>query len=151
MLGICLGAQLLAEVAGGHVYERDAEETGLLPVELVADDPLFAGVASPFVAFEHHSYSFSVPPHATLLARRPDGAQAFRLGRAWGLQFHPEVDLAAAVACTEERLAAGAEERPGDGAEAAAAASLRARLARLTPAYEQFCPRLLHNWLQLAA
>jgi GMP synthase (glutamine-hydrolysing) len=98
LLGICLGGQLLAQVAGGAVASPSSHaEKGICQVELNEQgsaDPLFAGVANPFVTFQLHNDSFSVPAGATLLASSPAcPAQAFRLGRhAYGLQFHPEVD-----------------------------------------------------------
>ena len=149
MLGICLGAQLLAEVAGGRVYRRDKEEIGLVPIDLVAeDDPLFVGVETPFMAFESHSYSFTLPPGATLLAGRPDGLQAFRLGNAWGLQFHPEVDADRARQWVEEQLSCDRENEP---VASDVAAAVRARTAALLPSYQQLCRRLMHNWLKLVA
>lgn len=100
LLGICLGGQLIAHAAGGTVSSpsRHAEH-GVCRVELHEKgrlDPLFAGVASPFVTFQFHNDSFTVPPGATLLAGSPAcPAQAFRLANAvYGLQFHPEVDRA---------------------------------------------------------
>jgi GMP synthase-like glutamine amidotransferase len=97
VLGICLGAQQLARALGGSVYQRQTPEVGWLPLRVLARDGLFAGVPSPFEALEWHAQSFSPPPDAAMLAVRDgdDGAQAFRVGRrAWGLQFHPEVDEA---------------------------------------------------------
>jgi GMP synthase (glutamine-hydrolysing) len=100
LLGICLGGQLLAQVAGGQVSSPSLHgEKGICQVELTEDgasDPLFHGVASPFVTFQLHNDSFTVPAAATLLARSSAcPAQAFRLGGfAYGLQFHPEVDRA---------------------------------------------------------
>jgi GMP synthase-like glutamine amidotransferase len=97
VLGICLGAQQLARALGGSVYLRQIPEVGWLPLHVLASDGLFAGVPSPFDTLEWHAQSFRVPPGAAVLAVRDgdDGAQAFRMGRrAWGLQFHPEVDEA---------------------------------------------------------
>jgi GMP synthase (glutamine-hydrolysing) len=148
ILGICLGAQLLAEVGGGRVYRRDKEEIGLVPIDLIADDPLFAGVETPFMAFESHSYSFTLPPGATSVARRPDGLQAFRLGNAWGLQFHPEVDADRARQWVEEQLSCNREHEP---LPSDVAAAVRARTAALLPSYQQLCRRLMHNWLELVA
>lgn len=104
LLGICLGGQLLAQVGGGAVSSPSPHgENGISPVELVpgaAGDPLFHGVASPFLTFQLHNDSFTPPPGALLLARsRLCPAQAFRVGRhAYGVQFHPEVDRAIVAA-----------------------------------------------------
>ena len=95
VLGICLGGQQLAAAIGGRVYARAEPEVGWLPVEVVRGDGLLRGLASPFHALEWHAQSFTVPPHAEVLARRAGdpAVQAFRVGRrAWGLQFHVEVD-----------------------------------------------------------
>ena len=96
LFGICLGGQLLAEVAGGMVSSNRGGEKGLVEVTLTAagaDDHLFAGVAKSFQAFQWHNDSFTVPPSAVRLAGSAAcPAQAFRIGNAWGVQFHPEVD-----------------------------------------------------------
>ena len=95
VLGICLGGQQLAAAIGGRVYPREVPEVGWLPVDIVRDDALLRGICSPFCALEWHAQSFTVPAEAEVLAVRPGdpGVQAFRVGRrAWGLQFHAEVD-----------------------------------------------------------
>jgi GMP synthase (glutamine-hydrolysing) len=95
VLGICLGGQQLAAAIGGRVYARGEPEVGWLPVEVVRDDGLLRGLCSPFHALEWHAQSFTVPADAEVLARRAGdpGVQAFRVGRrAWGLQFHVEID-----------------------------------------------------------
>lgn len=100
LLGICLGGQLLAQVAGGTVASPSHHgEKGICRVSLTeagASDPLFSGVPNPFVTFQLHDDSFTPPPAATLLARSEAcPAQAFRLGATgYGVQFHPEVDRA---------------------------------------------------------
>jgi GMP synthase-like glutamine amidotransferase len=114
-LGVCLGAQLLAAASGGTVEPGAAgPEIGWGQVRLAAaaaDDPLLAGTADAGGALEvlhWHGETFALPPGAVLLAssdRYPN--QAFRTGpRAWGLQFHVEVDLGGVRAFVE---AAGAE------------------------------------------
>jgi GMP synthase-like glutamine amidotransferase len=99
VLGVCLGGQLLARVAGGRIGKVETPEVarfadiGLLPD--AADDLLFAGMPRPFFGFEWHWYGFEAPPGATLLARNASTQQAFRFqNRAWGLQFHIEVTAA---------------------------------------------------------
>jgi GMP synthase (glutamine-hydrolysing) len=104
LLGICLGGQLLSQVAGGAVASPSPHgERGVCRVELNdagVGDPLFAGVERSFVTFQLHNDSFTVPPGGVLLAGSAAcPAQAFRLGsNAYGLQFHPEVDDAIAAA-----------------------------------------------------
>lgn len=95
-LGLCLGGQLLADLAGGQVVSHRWEEQGVLPVDLTADgmvSPLFHGVATPFPTFQWHHDSFDLPIGGVLLASSPICRhQAFSLqGKAFGLQFHPEM------------------------------------------------------------
>jgi GMP synthase-like glutamine amidotransferase len=95
LLGICLGAQQLASVHGGAVFDRAEPAVGWMPIRLVGQDVLFEGVPEEFRALEWHAQSFTVAETACPLALRDGdvGVQAFRVGRrAWGLQFHPEID-----------------------------------------------------------
>jgi GMP synthase (glutamine-hydrolysing) len=97
VLGVCLGAQLLAYVAGGTVRaEHGRPEAGSTALTLraeAADDPLFHGLPAHPKAIEHRVDAITeLPPGAHWLApseRCP--IQAFRVGEcAWGVQFHPE-------------------------------------------------------------
>jgi GMP synthase (glutamine-hydrolysing) len=98
VLGICLGAQLLAKAAHAHVGPAREPEIGWYPLELTedaADDPLFGSLPPRFDAFQWHYYAHGLPAGADELARNELCTQAFRLGdSAWGVQFHPEVTLA---------------------------------------------------------
>ncbi|MEA2471946.1 MAG: hypothetical protein QOE38_2945, partial [Thermoleophilaceae bacterium] len=80
LLGVCLGAQLIADVAGARVGPLEKPEIGWHEVDGVG------------LAFEWHRYGFALPPGATELARNDVGCQEFRLGKAWGIQYHAEVD-----------------------------------------------------------
>jgi GMP synthase (glutamine-hydrolysing) len=97
VLGVCLGAQLLAKAAHAHVGPAREPEIGWLPVELTdeaADDPVLGGLPQRFDAFQWHYYEHSIPAGGVELARSEVCTQAFRLGdSAWGVQFHPEVTL----------------------------------------------------------
>ena len=93
VLGICLGAELLAEAAGGRVrpcppeygYYRVAVEPA------AALDPLLGGLPAEIEAFQAHGFVVDLPAEAVTLARSEHAVQAFRLGeRSWGIQFHPE-------------------------------------------------------------
>ena len=94
LLGVCLGSQLIARAAGAEVYRASEPEIGWLPVEVGGDgDPLAAALPPRFEAFQWHEYTHRLPEGATELARSPVCVQAWRLGSAWGVQFHPEVRL----------------------------------------------------------
>ena len=96
VLGLCLGGQLLAKALGGAVT-RTNPEIGWHDVELTdagRRDPVLGALPSRFEACQWHSWQFSIPEGGELLATSPAGAQAFRHGSAWGVQFHPEVDRA---------------------------------------------------------
>jgi GMP synthase-like glutamine amidotransferase len=96
VLGICLGAELLAQAAGGAVRPCRAEY-GYCRMRMepaASQDPLLRGLPVELDAFQAHGFAFELPPGATPLARSDHALQAFRLGgRAWGLQFHPEPTL----------------------------------------------------------
>ena len=102
LFGICLGGQLLAEVAGGSVAGNRCGEKGLVEIRLTpagTADPLFQGGAGSFQAFQWHNDSFSLSVAAVHLATSAAcPGQAFRIGNAWGVQFHPEVDRAIVAA-----------------------------------------------------
>jgi GMP synthase-like glutamine amidotransferase len=95
VLGICLGAQLLAAAAGGEVHRVEAPEIGWLEVERLpagAADPVLGALPARFTAFQWHSFACRMPTGAVELARSPVCPQAFVLGDyAWAVQFHPEV------------------------------------------------------------
>ena len=90
LLGVCLGAQLIADVAGADVARLGKPEVGWHEVSSTGDDGLLG--PGRFLAFQWHRYGFECPPAAVELARNREGCQAFRLGNAWGIQFHAEVD-----------------------------------------------------------
>jgi GMP synthase-like glutamine amidotransferase len=94
-LGVCLGAQLLAEIAGGEARRMAQPEIGWTLVELTgqaAADPLLAPLPTRFEGFQWHSYEASPPDGAVTLARSDACIQAFSLAAApwWGIQFHAE-------------------------------------------------------------
>jgi GMP synthase-like glutamine amidotransferase len=95
MLGVCLGAQLLAEAAGGSAQRAAEPEIGWFEVEVDhagREDPLTGPLAPRFEAFEWHSYDFSPPDGAVALAHSALCTQAARLAEAaWAIQFHAEV------------------------------------------------------------
>ena len=96
VLGICLGAQLLARALGGDVYRADEPEIGwctIVPTDAASDDPVLGHAEGPTGVYQFHRDTFSLPAGAVRLASSDRFAnQAFRAGSAWGIQFHPEVD-----------------------------------------------------------
>jgi GMP synthase-like glutamine amidotransferase len=108
LLGVCLGAQLVAKAAGGRAYPLDEPERGWADVELTSEgrrDPLFAAWPERVRAFESHAYGFELPAGSVELARNRY-PQAYRVGgRAWGVQFHPEVTAAQVDDFIERRSA----------------------------------------------
>lgn len=99
--GVCLGAQLLAASLGARVYPGPAAEVGVLPVYLTpaaANDPVFAQAPPQFPALQWHGDTFELPDGAVRLAGSDAyEQQAFVFKRAYGLQFHIEVDEALAL------------------------------------------------------
>jgi GMP synthase-like glutamine amidotransferase len=97
LLGVCLGAQIVARALGERVYRHHATEFGFCAVELTPEgraDPLFAGLGPALQPMQWHEDTFDLPRGAALLAT---GAtcrnQAYRVGAStYGVQFHPEVD-----------------------------------------------------------
>lgn len=96
-MGVCLGAQLLADALGGEVKPMLAPEVGLLPISLTKDGlnhPLTAGLPETFKVLQWHGQEVKrLPSGATLLASSVHcQVQAYALGDyAFGLQFHSEV------------------------------------------------------------
>jgi GMP synthase (glutamine-hydrolysing) len=97
VLGVCLGAQLIAKASHAAVFPAPEPEIGWAPVRLTdpaGDDPVFRSLPREFTAFQWHYYSYGIPAGAEELAYSQSCTQAFRLGeRVWGIQFHAEVTL----------------------------------------------------------
>jgi GMP synthase (glutamine-hydrolysing) len=94
-LGVCLGAQLLAEVLGGEVRPNGEREIGWFPVSLTehaAASPLCADLPTRFTPLHWHGDTFTIPPGAVHVARSEACEnQAFVYeDRVLGLQFHLE-------------------------------------------------------------
>jgi GMP synthase (glutamine-hydrolysing) len=98
IFGICFGHQMLAEALGGRVVKNPrGREIGTVKVKLeasAASDAIFGGVPKEIAANATHVDAVAeLPPEATLLASTSlDPNAAFRVRRAWGVQFHPEID-----------------------------------------------------------
>jgi GMP synthase-like glutamine amidotransferase len=108
VLGVCLGAQLMAAALGARVLPGEAgQEIGLGAVDLTPEgrtDPVLGPVGRTLPVLHWHGDTYDLPPSAVRLAasaRYPQ--QAFRVGeRAYGRQFHVEVDEPGAAAMEPE-------------------------------------------------
>jgi GMP synthase-like glutamine amidotransferase len=96
LLGVCLGAQLVAEVAGAEPRPAREPEIGWSAIELTAEgraDPVIGTLPERLEVFQWHSYEAPLPDGAVALAHSSVCLQAYRLdgAPAWGIQFHAEV------------------------------------------------------------
>lgn len=91
VLGICLGAQLLAKALGAEVEDDAGFEIGWVEMDVLVDDPLL-GRAGPSPRFVWHHDRFGLPEGAVHVMRgKTCPNQAFYVGTSYGVQFHPEV------------------------------------------------------------
>ncbi len=96
ILGICLGAQLIAKALGAKVFKAPMKEIGWYDVSLTkigSKDSLFSTFPNTFPVFQWHQDTFELPRGGKLIATSPSVPhQAFRYGeKVFGLQFHLEV------------------------------------------------------------
>ncbi len=95
VMGICLGAQLIARAYGRRVYRMEKMERGFRPVRFTPDaasDPVLKGLGREQRLMQWHNDTFELPAEARLLMTGDECPnQAFRVGnRVYGFQFHPE-------------------------------------------------------------
>ena len=141
VLGLCYGAQVLAQAFGGSVTPARQPEIGFVEVE--TSDPVLVP-AGPWTAF--HVDVLEPPADATVVARNECGVQAFVLPGALGVQFHPEVrpdvlddwsrrfpDLVLDAGLQRAEMVARARDREDDSRNAAYAL-VDAFLSRMAPA-----------------
>ncbi len=150
VLGICLGAQLMARAAGARIFASPQRELGWYPVyhaDATSDDPLFAAMPDGLRVFQWHGETFSLSDAMSPVATHPDvPAQAFRIGRGqYGMQFHVEVDHET----IERWIDYGDSERAALGRDGVA--RLRNECARHLEPMRTECRRMTQAWLELLA
>jgi GMP synthase (glutamine-hydrolysing) len=153
ILGICLGAQLLARALGAAVVPAARKEIGFAPITVDdPDDPVLGGLAPRAEVLHWHGDAFELPDGASHLASSELAAnQAFRVGNAWGVLFHPEADLALVrqwMATPEmETEAVEALGEAGAAEIAPRAAELEANLIAATrPGFDAFAALVHDAW-----
>lgn len=152
VLGICLGAQLIAHALGARVYPNRKKEIGWFPLRLTKEsrqDPLFQKLPTSCTVFQWHGDTFDLPRGAALLARSPlCRHQAFRWGdRVWGLQFHVEVDKTMILDWLRQPGADKEMAQAGRGVENKIVQGLPSRL----PALARLAKPLLSAWVRQLA
>jgi GMP synthase-like glutamine amidotransferase len=100
VLGVGLGAQLLAHAHGGEVAtlpRRHLDWPALLPLPTADGDPVLGALPPGAAGVHWNEDGFALPEGAVELLRSPrESGEGFRIGeRSWGVQFHPELDDAA--------------------------------------------------------
>lgn len=152
LLGICLGAQLLARALGAEVGPGERPEIGFAPVAVSdPEDPVLGGLAPSTDVLHWHGDVFDLPDGAQPLASSElTEHQAFRLGNAWGVLFHPEADLALVEAwlavpeMIDEAVASFGDAGTHALAERAEAAGPEL-IERTTPGFEAFAQLVATN------
>jgi len=147
--GVCLGAQLLASAMGARVWAGPRPEVGVCEVHPTPDarhDPVFGDLTGPVPALQWHTDTFDLPAGAVLLASSAQYPhQAFRVGRAYGVQFHVEVGADLAGQWTEiPEYAYSLTAVHGAGA----AGPLLGDLTRSLPVMRGVARTLFGNWLK---
>jgi GMP synthase (glutamine-hydrolysing) len=148
VLGVCLGAQLLARALGAEVRRGEGPEIGFAPVEVHdPTDPVIGALAPAATVLHWHGDVFELPLGAQSLASSAQTRQqAFRAGNAWGVLFHAEADAALVDRWLSVPQMAN-EAADALGAEAAETLRRQARdaepdlVARSTPGFQAFADR----------
>ncbi len=148
VLGVCLGAQLVANALGGRVFSNRYKELGWFPIKLSPVgliDPVCRNLPSEVEMFHWHGETFELPAGAIHLAESDGCAnQAFRYGKnilAW--QFHPEVTaemVQAFVAEGSQELSDGLYIQKADDILAC-----RGKAARMEPVLNQWLDNFILN------
>ncbi|MCH2136185.1 MAG: type 1 glutamine amidotransferase [Phycisphaerales bacterium] len=145
VLGICFGAQVLAQSLGGTLGPLEGGvRVGMHDITLTPagrDDPLLAGLPWTMSCLHwNRDVATSLPPDAVLLASGPaSDVQAWRLGtRTYAVQFHPEMHPGVIDAIISE-------DRPDLDEAGTDGPTVRAQVAQAWPTYERLSERLMAN------
>jgi len=149
VLGVCLGAQVIAKAYDGEVFRLGILEAGYVAMHTTpaaAQDPVFAGITGDFTAFHTHYEGVRNIPGATVLASGGASAvQAFRVGdTTYGVQFHPEVTIDVTRDWVRKFGAVFCKDEPR------LVTDLDRDFAAYFPSSSRFCRRLVENWVGLA-
>jgi len=148
ILGICLGAQLVARTFDRPVYRHIELELGFTEVEITeagAATPLFAGLARRQWVMEWHQDTFELPEGAELLVTgQRCRNQAFRIGRhVYAFQFHFEANMAMLRSWLKPNRAALQASHPQF------VAGFERDLAAHMPAQSELARQISNRWLDL--
>ncbi|MGA2934578.1 MAG: type 1 glutamine amidotransferase [Methanomicrobiales archaeon] len=133
VVGICLGAQLIADAMGSQVYPG-TKEFGWCGIERESRE-YFTGFPDRMEVFQFHGDTFDLPLGAVLIWKGHEVKnQMFLLGSAAGVQFHPEITL--------PLIREWAKERPARDID-----SLIAESSRQIPPSHAFCEELVDRFL----
>lgn len=149
VLGVCLGAQVIARAHGGEVFRLGGLEAGYVGMHTTpeaASDPVFRNLDGSFTAFHTHYEGVRNIPAAVVLASGGMSAvQAFRVGRAtYGVQFHPEATIDIARDWVRKFGAVFCKDEPR------LITDLDRDFAAHFPGSSRFCRNLVQNWCALA-
>jgi GMP synthase (glutamine-hydrolysing) len=150
-LGICLGAQLIAAAAGSQVFKgKNGMEIGAAPVRWTKaglEDPVLKGLSTKLMVAHWHGDTFSPVADAILLASTDRySQQAFRLGKTYAFQFHPELDAATYL----QWLVEAKEALVAAGKDLEALKKDAAKVKAAEPQLNAFCAQVAHHFAAAA-
>lgn len=93
ILGICFGFELISYVYGATMLKMESKESGILELEQIQDDPIFAGISAIKVYESHRWVVTKVDENLIALAKSRDGVEVIKHKSKliYGFQFHPEM------------------------------------------------------------
>jgi GMP synthase (glutamine-hydrolysing) len=150
VLGICLGAQLLAKALGARVYANGRKEIGWYRADrtaAAASDRLFAGCQETLTVFQWHGDTFDLPAGAVHLFHSEECRnQAFRYRQsAYGLQFHIEMT----AAMIDDWLSEAGNTRELAGLDYIDPQVIRARTPQELPAMQRLSQQVFGRFAEM--